>query len=180
MAAALKPGGRFALETPMVIESLLPSLKDRPWFKAGDIYLLVANEYDAARGRLDIEYTFASPAGVEVRRGSHRAYTYRQLIELVETAGFDVTVEPGWPAESDADRAREKTIVRAGGPGLQPAFAGPADSASTTDRQSDERTLTSSLDRQFEGARVAVRLLVEPKRQLAGRRSCRSRRPRSS
>jgi SAM-dependent methyltransferase len=100
VATALKPGGRFALETPMVIESLLPSLKDRPWFKAGDIYLLVANEYDAARGRLDIEYTFASPAGIEVRRGTHRAYTYRQLIELMETAGFDVTVEPGWPANS--------------------------------------------------------------------------------
>jgi SAM-dependent methyltransferase len=98
VAAALKPGGRFALETPMVIESLLPSLKDRPWFKAGDTYLLVANEYDAARGRLDIEYTFASPAGIEVRRGTHRAYTYRQLIELVQTAGFDVMVEPGWPA----------------------------------------------------------------------------------
>jgi hypothetical protein len=82
----------------MVIESLLPVLKDRPWFKAGDVYLLVANEYDPVRGRLDIEYTFVSPGGIEVRRGTHRAYAYRQLIELVQTAGFDVTVEPGWPA----------------------------------------------------------------------------------
>ena len=98
VAAALKPGGRFVLETPMVIESLLPMLKDRPWFKAGDVYLLIANEYDAVRGRLDIEYTFVAPGGIEVRRGTHRAYAYRELIELIQTAGFDVTVEPGWPA----------------------------------------------------------------------------------
>jgi len=100
VAAALKPGGRFALETPMVIESLLPSLKDRPWFKAGDIYLLVANEYDPARGRLDIEYTFASPAGIEVRRGTHRAYTYRQILELMAAAGFEVLSDEGWTRAS--------------------------------------------------------------------------------
>ena len=32
-----------------MIESLLPGLKDRPWFKVGDVYLLVTNEYDAVR-----------------------------------------------------------------------------------------------------------------------------------
>jgi hypothetical protein len=53
---------------------------------------------EAARGRLDIEYTFVSHAGIEVRRGTHRAYTFRQLVELVAAAGFDVTAEPGWPA----------------------------------------------------------------------------------
>ena len=88
VAAALKPGGRFVLETPMVLESLLPALKDRPWFKAGDVYLLIANEYDAVRGRLDIEYTFVSPGGIEVRRGTHRAYAYRELVALMERAGF--------------------------------------------------------------------------------------------
>jgi len=100
VAAALKPGGRFVLETPMVIESLLPNLKDRPWFKAGDVYLLVANEYDPSRGRLDIEYTFVSDGRVEVRRGSHRAYTYRQLVELMETAGFAVAPAETWTRAS--------------------------------------------------------------------------------
>src|SRR5439155_1074661 len=100
VAAALKPGGKFVLDTPMIVESLLTQLKDRPWFKVGDIYLLVANEYDAARGRLDIEYTFISGGRTEVRRGSHRMYTYRQLVELMEAAGFAVTPDPAWTRSS--------------------------------------------------------------------------------
>jgi SAM-dependent methyltransferase len=95
VAAALKPGGRFALETPMVIESLLANLQERPWFTAGPIYLLVQNDYDASRSRLNTEYTFVSEGQVEVRRGSQRVYTYRQLIELMESAGFAVA-----PAEN--------------------------------------------------------------------------------
>ncbi len=100
--AALKPGGRFVLETPMIMESLLPNLKDRPWFKAGDIHLLVSNEYDAARGRLNTEYTFVAGGRVEVRRGSHRMYTYRQVIELMDAAGFDVAPDHAWTRASPA------------------------------------------------------------------------------
>lgn len=105
VAAALRPGGRFVLETPMVIESLLPNLEDRPWFKAGDVYLLVTNEYDPARSRLDTEYTFVSDGRVEVRRGSHRAYTYRQLIELMEAAGFAAAPDEPW------NRASQKVTL---------------------------------------------------------------------
>jgi SAM-dependent methyltransferase len=101
VATALKPGGRFVLQTPMIVESLLPKLSDRPWFKAGDMYLLVSNEYDPSRGRLDIEYTFVSDGRVEVRRGSHRAYAYRQLLEIVERAGFAATPAEPWTRASE-------------------------------------------------------------------------------
>jgi SAM-dependent methyltransferase len=100
VAGALKPGGRFILETPMVIESLLASIKDRPWFKAGTVYLLVENEYDASRSRLNTEYTFVADGRVEVRRGSQRVYAYRQLIELMEASGFAVTPAEGWTRAS--------------------------------------------------------------------------------
>ena len=33
VAAALKPGARFILETPMVLENLLAHIQDRPWWK---------------------------------------------------------------------------------------------------------------------------------------------------
>lgn len=100
VASALKPGARFVLETPMVVESLLPNLKERIWFKAGEVYLLVSNDYDPSRGRLDIEYTFVSGGRVDVRRGTHRAYTYRQLLELMEESGFSVTSNGGWTRAS--------------------------------------------------------------------------------
>jgi SAM-dependent methyltransferase len=96
VSEALKPGGRFVLETPMVLENLLPHLQDRPWCKIGDTYLLVSNQYDHTRSRLDIEYTFLSNRHSEVRSGSHRAYRYAELHDLIENSGFDVTVAAPW------------------------------------------------------------------------------------
>jgi SAM-dependent methyltransferase len=98
--AALKPGARFVLETPMVLENLLRHLSDRPWWRVSDMYLLVANEYDPARERLDIEYTFISNGRMEVRRGSHRAYTYRELVGLIEASGFAVELGKPWTRDA--------------------------------------------------------------------------------
>jgi len=98
--AALKPGARFVLETPMVLENLLGHLQPRPWWKAGDVYLLVENRYDPATSRLDIEYTFSKNGTIEVRHGSHRAYAYRELVALVEAAGFAVSLAEPWTREA--------------------------------------------------------------------------------
>jgi SAM-dependent methyltransferase len=96
----LKPGGRFVLETPMVLENLLNHLQPRPWWKAGDVYLLVENQYDAASARLNIEYTFVSNGRVEVRRGSHRAYSYRELVDLLTVSGFAVELADPWTRDA--------------------------------------------------------------------------------
>jgi cyclopropane fatty-acyl-phospholipid synthase-like methyltransferase len=98
--AALKPGARFVLETPMVLENLTGHLQQRPWWKAGDVYLLVENQYDHTTSRLEIEYTFVSNGEVHVRRGSHRAYTYRQLVDLIAAAGFEVQLSEPYTHES--------------------------------------------------------------------------------
>jgi SAM-dependent methyltransferase len=98
--AALKPGARFVLETPMVLENLLGHLQPRPWWKAGDVYLLVENQYDPSTSRLDIEYTFCRAGMVEVRRGSHRAYAYRELVALIEAAGFAVSLAEPWTRDA--------------------------------------------------------------------------------
>jgi SAM-dependent methyltransferase len=100
VAAALKPGARFVLETPMVLENLLRHIQDRAWWQVGDLRLLVVNQYDHTTGRIDIEYTFVSDGRVEVRHGSHRAYTYRQLVELLEAAGFTVELAQPWTRDA--------------------------------------------------------------------------------
>ena len=100
VASALKPGAPFVLETPMVLESLLRTIKDRLWLKAGDVHLLVSNRYDHTRGRLDIEYTFVSDGRLESRSGTHRAYTYRQLIELFHAAGLSAAPVAPWTVDS--------------------------------------------------------------------------------
>jgi SAM-dependent methyltransferase len=96
VGVALKPGARFVLETPMVLENLLGHIEDRPWWKVGDVHLLIENHYDPATARLEIEYTFVSNGRVDVRRGSHRAYTYRELVNLLEASGFSVELAEPW------------------------------------------------------------------------------------
>jgi cyclopropane fatty-acyl-phospholipid synthase-like methyltransferase len=100
VSQALKPGGRFLLETPMVMENLLGHLQHRPWWKIGEMYLLVVNEYDHTRSRLDIEYTFMRNGRIEVRSGSHRAYRYAELRGLLEDSGFDVADAAPWTREA--------------------------------------------------------------------------------
>jgi SAM-dependent methyltransferase len=100
VAAALKSGARFVLETPMVLENLLGHLQDRAWWKVGDVYLLVVNTYDHTQERLDIEYTFVSNGGIETRTGSHRAYSYRELVRLIEAAGFAVELDQPWTRDA--------------------------------------------------------------------------------
>jgi SAM-dependent methyltransferase len=100
VAASLKVGGTFVLETPMVAESAWLTIKDRGWWKVDDLRLLVVNQFDHARGRLDTEYTFVSDRGVEVRQGTHRVYTYRQLVELLTAAGFAGVT--GWTRAHEA------------------------------------------------------------------------------
>jgi 2-polyprenyl-3-methyl-5-hydroxy-6-metoxy-1,4-benzoquinol methylase len=97
---ALRPGGRFVLETPMVTENLLHHLQPRPWWKVGDVYLLVENQYDAMRSRLDIEYTYVSNGRVDVRRGSHRAYALKELLDLLTASGFSVELAEPWTREA--------------------------------------------------------------------------------
>jgi len=53
------------------------------------MHLLVKNAYDHMSSRLEIEYTFMRHGRTEVRRGSHRAYRYAELVELLRTSGFD-------------------------------------------------------------------------------------------
>jgi len=93
---ALKPGARFVLETPMVLENLLGHIQERPWWGTGDVYLLAHNQYDHSTSRLEIDYTFVRNGVVETRRGSHRAYPYRELAALLQASGFTVTTDVPW------------------------------------------------------------------------------------
>jgi 2-polyprenyl-3-methyl-5-hydroxy-6-metoxy-1,4-benzoquinol methylase len=97
---ALKPGARLILQTPMVLENVLAHIQDRPWWKVGDVHLLVANRYDHTRSRMEIDYTFVSGGRVDVRHGSHRAYSFRELVELLKAAGFNVELEQPWTRDA--------------------------------------------------------------------------------
>lgn len=85
---SLKPGARFILDYPSVLELRLPNFQERPWMQIGDIYFLEDERYDYTQGRTETEYTFIREGKVVKRRGSHRNYTFREIVGLLSAAGF--------------------------------------------------------------------------------------------
>ena len=88
IANALKPGARFAIETGMAAESILPTLVKNRWYRVGDIFMLSENQYHAAESRLDISYTFIRRGEVETRPASSYVFTVAELLRLHADAGL--------------------------------------------------------------------------------------------
>ncbi len=95
VARALKPGARFVLDANSVAEIILPKFQERSRTQVRDILLLEGNRYDHVQGRYDTEYTFVREDKVEKKFGSHRIYTYREVLCLLKEAGFTDCEEYG-------------------------------------------------------------------------------------
>ena len=88
LSRALKPGARFALDTGMAAESILPNLQDRQWMQVGDILFLEENRYIAIESCYETTYTFVRGGETVVRTGRHWVYTLRELLALLRGAGL--------------------------------------------------------------------------------------------
>lgn len=88
VARTLKPGARFAIETGMAAESILPTRQSTRWFRLGDIFMLSENQYHPAEGRLDIQYTFIHGGKVEKRPTSSYTFTAAEICHLHREAGL--------------------------------------------------------------------------------------------
>jgi SAM-dependent methyltransferase len=95
VARALKPGGRFVLQTGLAAECVLPQNLGRRWFPMGDIYFLMEGEYDPAAGRVSSHYTLVSGNRVEKQSAHYRVYLYRELVAMLNDAGFAVEASYG-------------------------------------------------------------------------------------
>jgi hypothetical protein len=84
----LKPGARFVLDYPTVLEARLPRFHERSWFQVGRIFFLESDRYDHVGGRTETEYTFIRDGAVVNRRGTHRNYTFREVCGMLGEAGF--------------------------------------------------------------------------------------------
>jgi cyclopropane fatty-acyl-phospholipid synthase-like methyltransferase len=87
---ALKPGGRFVLQTNLCAESVFTTRLQRAWFPMGDLLFLGDTDYDPAAGRLTSSYTLIGQDGRrENKKAIYRIYTYRELMAMFATAGFE-------------------------------------------------------------------------------------------
>jgi SAM-dependent methyltransferase len=88
VAGTLKPGARFVLDTSYLTEGLLPVLQERSWYEIAGVVILSARRYDPATGRLHVAYTYIRDGQRDTRSMSARLYTYREVHQLFEDAGF--------------------------------------------------------------------------------------------
>ncbi len=90
-ADALKPGGRLLIDT-RVTECLLPNFKEFRWNWADEartVRVLEEARWDQVSGRVETTWSFVRDRGlVETATSSLRVYSYKELHELLETAGF--------------------------------------------------------------------------------------------
>ncbi|HKQ63253.1 MAG TPA: methyltransferase domain-containing protein [Candidatus Polarisedimenticolaceae bacterium] len=93
VARALKRGGRFAMDSGFVAESILTHLREREWAQIDDILFLEENRYHVADSCLETVYTFQRRGETVTRSGFHWVYTLRELRALLAASGL-VAEEP--------------------------------------------------------------------------------------
>ncbi len=98
VASTLRQGAKFVLDTSYLAEVLFPTLQERAWYPDGEGYCLADRKYDPATGRLAVAYTFLQEGRAETRVMSARLHTCREVIALLESAGFAAIEVYGSPA----------------------------------------------------------------------------------
>lgn len=86
-ARALKPGGRYLIDTPGA-ETILSRFTERDWFEVEGSVVLQERSYSLGEGREETEWTFLREGRRESHRSSMRIYTLHELTELLREAGF--------------------------------------------------------------------------------------------
>jgi SAM-dependent methyltransferase len=87
---ALKPGGRFVIETGAAAESLLPTLKERVWYQVDDILFAEEHRYLADISCLETEAMFVRDGKTEVRKWWQWVYTVAEIRRLLGQAGLTI------------------------------------------------------------------------------------------
>lgn len=89
VARALKPGARFALDTGVAAESILPALEPGRHYTLGDLQSDSAACYDAVDGRLDITYTFTQADVIEKKSIHQWVHTAAELRRMLAAARME-------------------------------------------------------------------------------------------
>jgi SAM-dependent methyltransferase len=87
-ARALGRGGRFLIASGWISESLLPNFRETLDREFSGIRFQAENRYDAAEARVESRFTVSRGGRSETRLAAHRIYTYRELVKMLEAAGF--------------------------------------------------------------------------------------------
>ena len=91
LARALKPDGRFAMDTGMVAETILPALRDHEETTIGGVRFIEDNTYHPDASCLETRYTFVRDGASQTRVGLHWIFTIGEIGRFFADAGMTVT-----------------------------------------------------------------------------------------
>lgn len=88
VSASLRKGGGLILDLHTV-ETLMPMFTPRSWHQAGEVLVLERRTWDPRESIVHTEWRFVHPDhGEVVRHSAIRLYAVRQLLHMLEYAGF--------------------------------------------------------------------------------------------
>jgi hypothetical protein len=87
---ALKPGGRFVIETGMAAESVLQKFEPVTSHQIEDITVTIKEQYVAEESCIDTEYIFEQDGKTDSRKAKHWIYTVGEIRRMLEHAGFEI------------------------------------------------------------------------------------------
>lgn len=102
VAACLKSGARFIIDSSMVAECFLINGGQREWVQVGELFMLTENQYCLEESYVKTTYTYlhapdAAPGaikgptqGIAQRTAVHWIYTVGEVSHLLSEAGFSV------------------------------------------------------------------------------------------
>ncbi len=90
LAARIRPGGRFVLDAATAAEAMLPHLGHDARYEAGGAVLTSVHAYDVMTSTQVTEMTLELGDRRDERVARHRVMTCREIVELLDGAGFAV------------------------------------------------------------------------------------------
>jgi len=87
VSQALRPGGRFLLET-QTLETVLPNFRERLWRQVDDVFILETGFYNPVNSTIEAEVTFIRNGKTTKYPITTRFYTYQELCKMFERAGL--------------------------------------------------------------------------------------------
>ena len=89
VAAGLKPGGNFLINSWSLAETVIKGFTDKAWSYNGDYKVITDSEYLFNPTRIETEFTTISKEGItETKRAVDYIYSYSEMQRMLETAGF--------------------------------------------------------------------------------------------
>jgi len=88
VADALRPGGRWLIDTAAAAESLLPALQPELQYDLRGIQLKIRNKYLADQSCLETTYEMARNGQTEIRQNWHFVFTTAEIRRMLTAAGL--------------------------------------------------------------------------------------------